>query len=231
MKKSLIATFKKPLAVTAISMAIATVSAPTYAELSGNVSVTNNYIWRGLTQSINEAAIQGGLDYSSESGFYMGTWASNVSYDSDDAGRKIRGLLGSCLQRAGRMLPRCSARVVARTALAVLRVRACSPTAVAALRTEVPNSERANLFVRKLRLCSVICDFSDGGGNDRDKEIKRQVCKLHACLLFQELDLQRVWFPCLTTFAGADAPRACGLCQQRKTAVRRADHAGSCCNG
>lgn len=39
---------------------------------------------------------------------------------------------------------------------------------------EVPNSERANLFVRKLRLCSVICDFSDGGGNDRDKEIKRQ---------------------------------------------------------
>jgi len=39
----------------------------------------------------------------------------------------------------------------------------------------VPNSERANLFVRKLRLCSVICDFSDGGGNDRDKEIKRQV--------------------------------------------------------
>ena len=39
---------------------------------------------------------------------------------------------------------------------------------------EVPNSERANLFVRKLRLCQVICDFSDGGGNDRDKEIKRQ---------------------------------------------------------
>ena len=150
---------------------------------------------------------------------------------SDAAGRKIRGLLGSCLQRAGRMLPRCSARVVARTALAVLRVRACSPTAVAALRTEAPNSERANLFVRKLRLCSVICDFSDGGGNDRDKEIKRQVCKLHACLLFPELDQQRVWFPCLTTFAGADAPRACGLCQQRKTVVRRADHAGSCCNG
>jgi hypothetical protein len=40
---------------------------------------------------------------------------------------------------------------------------------------EVPNSERANLFARKLRLCSVVCDFSEGGGNDRDKEIKRQV--------------------------------------------------------
>ena len=150
---------------------------------------------------------------------------------SDAAGRKIRGLLGSCLQRAGRMLPRCSARVVARTALAVLRVRACSPTAVvvAALRTEVPNNERANLFVWKLRLCSVICDFSDGGGNDRDKEIKRQVCKLHAC--FSQSLICSELVPCLTTLAGADAPGACGLCQQRKTAVRRADHAGSCCNG
>jgi len=39
---------------------------------------------------------------------------------------------------------------------------------------EVPNSERANLFVRKMRLCSIICDFNDGAGNDRDKEIKRQ---------------------------------------------------------
>lgn len=85
MKKSLITTFRKPLAVTAISLAVATVSAPSYAELSGNVSVTNNYLWRGLTQSINEAAVQGGLDYASESGFYMGTWVSNVAYDSDDA--------------------------------------------------------------------------------------------------------------------------------------------------
>lgn len=55
------------------------------AQLTGNVNVTNNYIWRGLTQSINEAAVQGGLDYASETGFYVGTWVSNVSYDSDDA--------------------------------------------------------------------------------------------------------------------------------------------------
>ena len=85
MKKSLITTFKRPLALTALTMAVATVSAPSYAELSGNVSVTNNYIWRGLTQSINESAVQGGLDYASESGFYAGTWVSNVAYDSDDA--------------------------------------------------------------------------------------------------------------------------------------------------
>ena len=46
-------------------------------------------------------------------------------------------------------------------------------------RTEVPASERANLFVRKLRLCAVICDFSEGAGNDRDKEIKRQARTFH----------------------------------------------------
>jgi len=51
---------------------------------TANFAASNNYIWRGLTQSINEAAISGGIDYASESGFYAGTWASNVSYDSDD---------------------------------------------------------------------------------------------------------------------------------------------------
>jgi len=57
---------------------------PAFAELSANVSVTNNYIWRGLTQTTNEAAVQGGIDYSHESGFYAGTWASNVQYGADD---------------------------------------------------------------------------------------------------------------------------------------------------
>lgn len=55
-----------------------------HAELTANVSVTNNYIWRGLTQTTNEAAVQGGIDYADESGFYVGTWASNVQYGADD---------------------------------------------------------------------------------------------------------------------------------------------------
>ena len=85
MKKLLPTTFRKPLALSALTLAVASVSAPSYAELSGNVSVTNNYIWRGLTQSINEAAVQGGIDYASDTGLYIGTWVSNVAYDSDDA--------------------------------------------------------------------------------------------------------------------------------------------------
>lgn len=75
MKKSVIAA-----AVALSSLASFTAQ----AELTANASVTNNYIWRGLTQTTNEVAVQGGIDYSHESGFYIGTWASNVSYAADD---------------------------------------------------------------------------------------------------------------------------------------------------
>lgn len=55
------------------------------AEISGNIAVSNNYIWRGLTQTQDQPAISGGLDYAHDSGFYVGTWVSNVEYASDDA--------------------------------------------------------------------------------------------------------------------------------------------------
>jgi len=60
-------------------------ASPSFAgEWSANASMTNNYIWRGLTQTENEAAVQGGIDYASDSGFYVGTWASNVNYGPSD---------------------------------------------------------------------------------------------------------------------------------------------------
>lgn len=50
------------------------------AEISGNVALTNDYVWRGMTQTDNEPAIQGGFDYGHESGVYLGTWGSNVDF-------------------------------------------------------------------------------------------------------------------------------------------------------
>lgn len=64
--------------------ALALVSSSAFAEVTANVGVSNNYLWRGLTQSNNEAQVSGGIDYANESGFYLGTWASNVQYASDD---------------------------------------------------------------------------------------------------------------------------------------------------
>ena len=54
------------------------------AQIAANASVTNNYLWRGLTQTINSAAVQGGLDWSGDNGFYAGTWVSNVEYAPND---------------------------------------------------------------------------------------------------------------------------------------------------
>ncbi|MEM8767212.1 MAG: TorF family putative porin [Pseudomonadota bacterium] len=61
----------------------AVTAVPAFAnEFTANASVTNNYVWRGLTQTENNPAVQGGFDWAHDSGFYIGTWVSNVSYGS-----------------------------------------------------------------------------------------------------------------------------------------------------
>ncbi len=59
-----------------------------HAEFSGNIGAFSKYVLRGITNSPenNDVAIQGGLDYSHESGFYAGWWASNLSYGDDSGG-------------------------------------------------------------------------------------------------------------------------------------------------
>jgi len=76
---------KKLLIASAISAAAMLASTSSFAQLSGSATLTNNYLWRGLTQSMNEAAIQGGIKYTGASGAYAGTWVSNVEYDAGDA--------------------------------------------------------------------------------------------------------------------------------------------------
>lgn len=48
------------------------------AEISANVALTSNYVFRGISQNDNSLAIQGGFDYEHASGFYAGVWGSNV---------------------------------------------------------------------------------------------------------------------------------------------------------
>ncbi len=47
---------------------------------TGNVGLFSQYIFRGLTQTNGKPALQGGFDYAHSSGFYIGTWALNVSW-------------------------------------------------------------------------------------------------------------------------------------------------------
>ena len=53
---------------------------------TGNVSLTSNYVFRGISQTGGDPAVQGGLDYSHSSGFYLGTWGSNVGWIEDYQG-------------------------------------------------------------------------------------------------------------------------------------------------
>ena len=62
------------------AVAAAMASGVASAELTGNAAITNNYIWRGVTQTADQAAGQGGLDYSFGPGLYVGTWLSNVDF-------------------------------------------------------------------------------------------------------------------------------------------------------
>ena len=50
--------------------------------VSANMAMTSNYVWRGMTQSADSAAIQGGFDLEYK-GFYAGVWGSNVNFGSD----------------------------------------------------------------------------------------------------------------------------------------------------
>ena len=47
---------------------------------SANVGATSNYLWRGLEQTNGSSAVSGGIDYSADSGFYLGTWVSNADW-------------------------------------------------------------------------------------------------------------------------------------------------------
>jgi uncharacterized protein (TIGR02001 family) len=55
------------------------------AEFEGNVALSNDYIWRGMTQTSEETAISGGFDIANENGVYFGTWASNVEFGDNAA--------------------------------------------------------------------------------------------------------------------------------------------------
>lgn len=54
-------------------------------ELSANVALTSDYRFRGISQSDEDAAIQGGVDAVFAPGIYVGVWASSVDFDSNGA--------------------------------------------------------------------------------------------------------------------------------------------------
>jgi uncharacterized protein (TIGR02001 family) len=62
----------------------AVTAAPAFAQevtVSGNVALATDYAFRGVSQTDESPAIQGGFDAAfGDSGFYAGTWASNINF-------------------------------------------------------------------------------------------------------------------------------------------------------
>jgi len=70
-------------AVPGLANAQAAAAAPASPHtLTGNMAIVSDYRFRGISQTFVQPAIQGGIDYSHGSGFYLGNWNSNVSGQS-----------------------------------------------------------------------------------------------------------------------------------------------------
>jgi uncharacterized protein (TIGR02001 family) len=64
----------------ALALAIGVTTAA-QAEITGNLSLNSDYRFRGISQTMENAAFQGGIDFNHKSGLYIGNWNSNVSAD------------------------------------------------------------------------------------------------------------------------------------------------------
>jgi uncharacterized protein (TIGR02001 family) len=86
MRKSLITTAVLG-ALAAPSFVFAADAAPAPdLTVSYNVGLYSQYIFRGLTQTNRKPALQGGVDLTHSSGFYLGAWGSNISWLKDKIG-------------------------------------------------------------------------------------------------------------------------------------------------
>ncbi|MFC3092753.1 hypothetical protein DRW07_00870 [Alteromonas sediminis] len=50
------------------------------AETTGSVTFASDYLFNGVSQTDEKPALQFSLDYADESGWYVGTWSSNVDF-------------------------------------------------------------------------------------------------------------------------------------------------------
>jgi uncharacterized protein (TIGR02001 family) len=75
------------VAIAGVGVLVAT---PAFADssFSGNVALTSDYVFRGISQTQGDPAIQGGFDFTTNMGglpVYAGTWASNLDFGSPSA--------------------------------------------------------------------------------------------------------------------------------------------------
>jgi uncharacterized protein (TIGR02001 family) len=73
---------KNIIAIAATSLLAVSVSS--HAALSSTVNLASDYTFNGVSQTINDPALQASFDFAADNGFYAGTWASNVDFGAGE---------------------------------------------------------------------------------------------------------------------------------------------------
>ena len=79
---------KSILSAIAGATALTVLAASAQAEdtYTANVMLASDYVFRGISQTQERGAIQGGFDALLDNGIYAGVWASNVNFDTGATG-------------------------------------------------------------------------------------------------------------------------------------------------
>ena len=83
--------------IAAIAISLGFVAAPASAQVelgsgfsaTGTVTGTTDYVFRNISQTRSRPAIQGSAELSHETGLYIGTFASNVTFPGTDARQEV----------------------------------------------------------------------------------------------------------------------------------------------
>jgi len=75
--------FMSGVALSAVFLLFAGLAEAQEVEVSGNVLIGSDYTFRGISQTLEQPAIQGGLDLSGPSGTYLGVWGSSINFGED----------------------------------------------------------------------------------------------------------------------------------------------------
>jgi len=65
------------------ALSLLALGAAAHADVTGTVTVVSDYDFRGITQTAQDPALQGSIDWTSDSGIYLGAWGSNVDFGDD----------------------------------------------------------------------------------------------------------------------------------------------------
>ena len=65
-----------------LALLLATCTLPAFADVSGYLGYTSDYMWRGVSQTMGKGAMQGNLMIE-KNGLYGGVWASQVDFGDE----------------------------------------------------------------------------------------------------------------------------------------------------